>query len=151
MPRATDNLDIESSVFTRYLAGADPSDYVRSKYRDGHRRIPYRLKADEDALDVALAMVARGGPVRARISDAYARVFKPHGVLRQKLTLLLAILENSPDMHRRFTSGGRGLPRAILGIAASLTLFLVSFLAGLLLFGPVHWLLRGRRPRKVVG
>lgn len=133
-------------MFTRYLAGADPSEYVRSRYRDGHRSIPYRLTGDEDALDVALVVVARRGPLRTRIADAYARVFRPRGVLRQKLTLLLAVLENSPGIHRRFTAGGRGLVPAALAIGANLLLFLVSFLAGLVLFGPIHRLLRGRRP-----
>lgn len=146
LPATGNGLDIESSVFTRYLAGREPSDYVRQKYRDGHGAIPYRLRGGEDALDVALVVVARRGPVRTRIADAYARVFRPHGVLRQKLTLLLAILENSPDLHRRFTSGGQGMLRAILAIAGSLLLFLLCFLAGLVFFGPVHRLLRSRRP-----
>lgn len=133
-------------MFTRYLAGRDPSDYVRLKYRDGHRSIPYRLKGDEDAMDVALAVIARRGPRRARMADAYARVFRPHGVLRQKLTLLLAILENSPDSHRQFTAGGRGLLFAVFAIAGSLVLFLLSLLSGIILFGPIHGFLGGRRP-----
>jgi hypothetical protein len=146
LPAPANVLDIESTVFTRYLAGETPSDYVRRKYRDGHRAIPYRTRQDEDALDVALTVVARRGPVRARIADAYARVFRPHGVLRQKLTLLLAILENSPETHRRFTSGGRGRLAAVFSIGGSLLLFGFSLLAGLFFFGPVHRLLRGRRP-----
>jgi len=66
--------------------------------------------------------------------------------LRQKLTLLLAILENSPDTHRRFTSGGRGTFAAVAGIAAGLLLFSLSLLAGFIFLGPAHLLLRGRRP-----
>ena len=133
-------------MFTRYLAGKDPSDYERLKYREGHRAIPYRLKGDEDAMDVALAVIARRGTLRARMADAYARVFRPHGVLRQKLTLLLAILENSPDSHRQYTAGGRGFLLAALAIAGSLVLFLLSLLGGIILFGPMHGFLGGRRP-----
>ena len=146
LPANRNSLDIESSVFSRYLAGSDPSDYVREKYRDGHSAIPYRVQGNEDAFDVALVLVARRGPGRTRIADAYARVFRPHGVLRQKLTLLLAILENSPDLHRRFTAGGRGALLAVLAIAGNLLVFLLSFLAGVVFFGPVHRLLRGRKP-----
>ena len=146
LPANRNSLELESSVFTRYLAGSDPSEYVRDKYRDGHRAIPFRLQGNEDALDVALVLVARRGPRRARIADAYARVFRPHGVLRQKLTLLLAILENSPDQHRRFTAGGRGAWLAIPAIAVNLLFFVLSFLAGMVFFGPVHRLLRGRKP-----
>jgi len=146
LPPPGNTLDIESSAFARYLAGVEPGEYVRQKYRDGHRHIPYRLRGDEDALDVALVVMARRGSLRARIADAYARVFRPHGVLRQKLTLLLAILENAPDTHRALTRGGRGGPFALAGILGSLALFVLSLSAGLLVFGPVHWLLRGRRP-----
>jgi hypothetical protein len=150
LPATSNGLDIESSVFTRYLVGRDPSDYVRQKYRDGHRAIPYRLKADEDAFDVALVIVARRGALRTRIADAYARIFRPHGVLRQKLTLLLAILENSPDTHRQFTAGGRGITLAVPAIGGNLLLFLVSLLAGMVLLGPIHVFLRGRRPQQRV-
>ena len=146
MPVPGNTLDLESAALTRYLAGTGPSDYIRRKYREGHAAIPYRLKGDEDAFDAMLVVVARGGTVRSRVADAYARIFRPHGALRQKLTLLLAILENSPDVHRRFTGGGRGTLAAIAGISASLFIFSISLLAGLLLLGPAHLLLRGRRP-----
>ena len=145
MPVPGNTLDLESSAFARYLAEADPSDYVQRKYREGHAAIPYRVKGGEDAFDAMLVVVARGGPVRSRIADAYARIFRPHGALRQKLTLLLAILENSPETHRRFTSGGSGALAAVLGITASLLVFCLSLLAGFLLLGPAHLLLRGRR------
>ena len=146
MPLPGNTLDLESSAFTRYLAGTSPSDYVRRKYAEGHAAIPYRQTNNEDAFDAVLVLVARGGSVRSRVADAYARIFRPHGALRQKLTLLLAILENSPDTHRRFTSGGNGTLAGILGIAASLLVFSLSLLAGFILLGPAHLLLRGRRP-----
>jgi len=146
LPLPGSTLDQESSAFTRYLAGTRPSDYVSRKYREGHAAIPYRLRNDEDAFDAMLVVVARGGAVRSRVADAYARIFRPHGALRQKLTLLLAILENSPDTHRRFTSGGRGTFAAVAGIAAGLLLFSLSLLAGFIFLGPAHLLLRGRRP-----
>ena len=146
MPVPGNTLDLESSTFTRYLGGSDPSDYIRRKYREGHAAIPYRLTNDGDAFDAMLVVVARGGTVRSRFADAYARIFRPHGALRQKLTLLLAILENSPDTHHEFTRGGKGTVAALAGITASIIVFSLSLLAGLLLLGPAHLLLRGRRP-----
>jgi hypothetical protein len=89
---------------------------------------------------------ARGG-WRVRVADAYARIFRPHGALRQKLTLLLAVLESAPATHREFTSGGSGVAAAIGRSALSLLGFGVAFLTGLLLLGPVHLVLSRARPR----
>src|SRR5262245_30972246 len=107
-------LAAECRAFTRYLIGQDPDPYVVARYQDGHAAIPYRRSASRVPIDGALVLFASRGRVRARIADAYARVFRPHGALRQKLTLLLAVLENAPATHRRFTSGGNGLFRAWL-------------------------------------
>jgi hypothetical protein len=137
--------EAECTVFTRYLTGRLPADYVLKKYRAGHETIPYRRLGEEDAFDILLVVVARGGTIRARIADAYARVMRPYGVLRQKLTLLLAVLENAPDHHRDFTSGGRGIFSAVLGIGWSLLSFALSFTAGFVILGPLHAMLRGRK------
>ncbi len=144
MSTPADRLDIESRVFSRYLTGHDPSEYVRSRYREGHHAIPYR-RSGYDALDIMLTLVASKGPRRARMADAYARFFRPHGVLRQKLTLLLAVLENAPGTHRSLTRGGRGLAEALLAIAGGILAFGAALVAGMLLFGPMHPFLRGRR------
>jgi hypothetical protein len=133
-------LSAECRALSRYLTGRDPDAYVLARYEAGHRTIPYR-RAGRNPIDGALVLFASKGPIRARIADAYARVFRPHGALRQKITLLLAILENAPATHRRFTSGGSGLAAAIWGIAGALIGFGFSLLAGMLLLGPAHLLL----------
>ena len=140
----------ECRVFTRYLTGQPPTDYVVRKYQQGHQAIPYRLKGEEDAFDVFLAIAARRGPFMARIADAYARRARPHGVLRQKLSLLLAILENSPSDHRRFTAGGRGILLAWLVTGYCLARFVFFTLVGTLFFGPLKLLLKGRKPARQV-
>lgn len=141
-------LEAECRAFTRYLIRQAADPYIVARYQDGHRGIPFRRAGRRDAVDGMLVLFASHGGWRVRVADAYARVFRPHGVLRQKLTLLLAILENAPATHRQLTSGGRGLGGAIGRIALALLGFGVAFLGGMLLLGPAHLVLsRARRPR----
>jgi hypothetical protein len=140
-------LSAECRAFTRYLTGRDSDAYVLARYQAGHHSIPYRGAGARSPIDGALVLFASKGPVRARVADAYARVFRPHGALRQKLTLLLAILENAPATHRRFTSGGKGLAAAVFGIAGALIGFGFFLALGVLLLGPAHLLLSRAAPR----
>jgi hypothetical protein len=86
-------------------------------------------------VDEALVRFASGGPLRARVADAYARIFRPRGLLRRKLILAFAILESSRGFHEDFTSGHRGggwstwlvLARVGAGFALALGLGIVPF------------------------
>jgi len=79
------------------------------------------------------------GTVTAGLADAYARFVRPTGVLRQKLVLMCAVLENSPETHARFNSAAVGSRVTILA-----RLLLVGFTAALnitaamLLLAPLH-------------
>jgi len=144
--RAGPALDAECRAFTRYLIRQDPDPYTVARYQDGHRGIPFRRTGRRDAVDGMLVLFASHGGWRARVADAYARVFRPHGVLRQKLTLLLAILENAPATHRQLTSGGRGIGGAIGRVALALLGFGVALLVGVFLLGAAHLVLSRARP-----
>ncbi len=128
---------------SRYLTGHPPTAYVVRKYIDGHEAIPFRRYPSADPLDAALAMFARRGSISARIADAYARLARPHGILRQKLTLLLAVLENAPPHYRELTSGSPhgSLVRALLETTWSLASFAGALAAGVLILGPLHFIL----------
>jgi hypothetical protein len=144
--RAGPALDAECRAITRYLIRQDPDPYVVLRYREGHRGIPFRRTGQRDAVDGMLVLFASHGGWRARVADAYSRIFRPHGVLRQKLTLLLAILENAPVTHRQFTTGGRGMAGAIGSSALALLGFGVALSAGVILLGPGHLVLSRARP-----
>lgn len=135
----------ECRTFTRYLTGRGPDAYVEKKYIEGHGVI---LRDAEPALpiDATLLRFAAAGVIRTRIADAYARIFRPHGPLRRKLIFLFAVLENSKEFHRDFTSGSDGTPWvAALRIAASLTVFLLALGAGVVRFAPQQWFVRAPR------
>jgi hypothetical protein len=126
-------------MFTRYLVGRSPSDYVATKYRDGHRVIPYRDTPGTLRIDSFLVRVAGRGIVLVWLADAYARIFRRHGPLRQKLVLLTAILESSPSFHEDMNGSKRtsriGVYLALLAMGLG---FAVRLAVAMLVFGPVH-------------
>lgn len=136
-------LTAECRVFCRYLAGVTPDEYIQSWYRRGHAAIPYRLTGALDRFDRVLVRFARLGAAAARMADAYARRFRSCGVLRQKLVLLLAILEHAPGSGlTRGWSRGRAAFWVVVvwsGVASG-----AALLFGVVLLGPVHLLLAGR-------
>ena len=134
-----DTLRREAEVFTRYLVAEGPSEYVASKYRDGHRAIPYVHGQGGVPVDIFLVRVARWGRLAVRLADSYARIFRRTGPLRQKLVLLAAILESSPQYHIRFQSSEATSRPLVYGRLAGIALgFAVRLAIGVLVFGPVH-------------
>jgi hypothetical protein len=129
----------EAEVFTRYLVARSPSDYVAAKYRDGHRVIPYRGTTGTLPIDVFLVRAARRGVVSVWLADAYARIFRRHGPLRQKLVLLTAILESSPSFHEDINgSKSTSRVRVYLELLAMGLGFAARLAVATLAFGPVQ-------------
>jgi hypothetical protein len=132
-------LGLECRVFTGYLAGRTPDEYIRLRYERGHARIPYRLAGGLSAADRAVLRVARLGPVPARMADIYSRFFLPTGALRQKLVLLFAVLENSPETQAWFNTAAEGAPVTLLGgLMVSGIVSAVLLVAGIICIGPLH-------------
>jgi hypothetical protein len=143
-PAAETALDRECRVFAAHLLGYAPDPYVRGKYTEAHRVVP-GLGAG-DRFDRFLLRFARAHRVSASIADAYARIFAPASTLRQKLVVLLAILETSAPAFRLVDAppgGPRGWVLVHLGIRASGAL--LSLALGTLLLGPARVLLSERR------
>ncbi len=138
----------ECRVFARYLAGMPPTRYVLERYAAAQASLP-TAPHQAPRIDRLLLGVATPGVPLCRIADAYARWCRPRGLLRQKLVLALAVLENSPPAHRSLTAATTAPPlRILLGIAGSLALGLGALLAGLIAFGPIHLVLGGGNPRR---
>jgi len=93
----TTGLERECRVLCRHLVRRDPSGYVIGKYLDLHRQKPM---ACENRFDTLLLKMGSKRPFLTKFCDAYARFFRPHTCLRQKLIYLLAILEVSPEFSR---------------------------------------------------
>jgi hypothetical protein len=92
-------------------------------------------------IDRWLLQVALTGAAGARLADTYARIFRPHGPLRHRLVLLLAILENSPHFHEQLDRATLGSPLGImLELGATGVGFLMRLALGLVCFAPVQLL-----------
>ena len=130
-------------MFTQYLLAREPTPYVRQQYAAAHQ---VRADALQPAsrFDTITVAFARRGSFWARVADAYCRLFRPRGALRQKLVLLLAILEVSPPFYRDVDEV-RGPPLLqVVILAGSALAFTVSLLVGGLVLAPLQLVVRGK-------
>lgn len=135
-PGHPDRLDEECEAFCRYLTRAAASPYVKHKYREGHEHLPTVPRLWFDDLLLALS---RRGAWGVGWADAYLRWFRPQSVVRLKLTLALAVLENTPPYHTAMTAGLTGTPLALMvRVAARGTLYLVQACVGSIVLAPLH-------------
>jgi hypothetical protein len=126
----------ECRLFSRYLVGRDPDAYVLGRYVSLQ---PAALKGAPALapLDALLLKTARSSLFGLRIADAYARIFRPRCLLRRKLILTFAILENSRGFHSRFTSGvSSSYVLALVRIAAAVMGFGLALTASVFVIGP---------------
>ena len=137
----------ECRLFTRYLLGREPDAYVLERY------VSLQIAAVRGApapvsLDSLLLNTARSNVFALRCADAYARIFRPQCLLRRKLILIFAILENSQGFPSRFTSGvSSSYVFALARIAATLTGFALTLIASLFVIVP-RALLTGWQSRR---
>ena len=144
---ADDRLQRECRTFTRYLTAREPDDYVQEKYDAGQAAV-LRGMTPIGAFDEQLVRFAAAGGWRVRVADAYTRILRPRCVLRRKLILLFAILENSGPYHRHFTAGGSGSSwRAGLHLLAASAGFVFALAIGIVVLAPRRLAARdSRRP-----
>lgn len=139
-------LEDECVTFTRYLVDAPPSPHVRQAYLRAHAQGIVPPPAGTTAYDLALLRAARRGGLSCRAADVHARFFRPGGLLRRKLVLLLAILETDGEGRGRVDEATPGGPVGLVLRFAALGL--VS--AGLLVLGlPFFMLARSDAPAEL--
>jgi len=146
-----DELDSECRVFCQYLIGLKPNDYVLEKYREAHRSSHLYRVSDSNSFERILTNFASISPLAARVSDVYGFLLLKNSLLRRKLVLLLAILENSVPSHSYFGSVIEGgIAMLILRLAWRASLSLVALLIGVVFVGPFHLfvLLRSKLHRR---
>jgi hypothetical protein len=127
----------ECRVFCRYLIGREPSAYIVAKYVSGHASWPEAVR--DDALDRALLACASTAPWMTGVADTYAALARRQAVLRRKLILLLAILENAADTHTACdTPIASGRAATVARIAVSGLAWTGRVLVSVVVFGVVH-------------
>jgi hypothetical protein len=140
-------LDRECAVFCRYLIGQQPNEYVKEKYRAGHRAGSL-WNGGECSADAFLVKVAGIAPWITKLVDSYARVFRPSSTVRKKLVLLLAILESCAPTHAYLDAVDSGaVPLLFLRLICRCVIFVLVLTLGVLLLFPVELALRGNVKR----
>ena len=125
----------ECDTFTRYLCGLPADEYIRRKYVDA--QLYLTPMADEHPVDRALLEAGRRGGGHLSSADIYAKFFRPRTPLRQKLIIVLAIIENAPSTHRYLNSAaGGGFILSVFRILGLLAGTAVGLIIGVLRFGP---------------
>lgn len=134
-PEMIDEHAADCDTFTRYLCGTPADDYIRGKYAVALELL--NTAAEDEPIDRALLEAGRRGGFHLTSADCYAKFFRPRTALRQKLIIVLAIIENAPNTHRYLNSAaGGGFFLTILRIFALLTGTAIAMTAGVLRFGP---------------
>jgi len=135
-----DRLDSECAVFCRYLIGADPSPATTALYRRAHELGTLAPRESDGRFQHALVALARWGTWPARLADCHSRIFSQAGLLRRKLTLVLALLECDPTAFERVDRVDCSSLLSF-GLRAGLlaALFVLTLAAGLLVFLPLRF------------
>jgi len=138
-------LERECRVFAHYLTGREPSRYIIEKYLDFHQKIGVR--GGEARFDRFLVSSAARGPYWTRMADSYGTLFRKNSILREKLVVVLALLECAPPT---FEGLDRVPPGGLAGAGLRLLLggmnYALALLISSLLFSPVRlWMAAGER------
>jgi len=138
-------LERECRVFARYLTGQEPSRYVIEKYQDFHQKIGVR--GGSARFDRFLVSTAARGLYWTRLADSYGTLFRRNSALREKLVVVLALLECAPPAFETLDRvPGGGLAGAALRMAGGGMRYALALLVGVLLFSPARlWMGTGER------
>ena len=103
-----DDIALECRAFARFLANSEATPYVMSHYARLRPTAALSETTSARIIERGLLAAARLGSLPLRMADGYARFFLPRALLRRRLLLLLAILENSPGSERHLNSSIEG-------------------------------------------
>ena len=137
---STGLLERECRHLTQYLTGDRPEDYVMAKYVEGHKTA--KLGKDANQFDALLIKIASRNMLFTKLTDVYTRVFYRNAVFRQKLVLLLAIIECCSMSSTYIDSVSEGArPLIYLKLLARAILFALLLFVSATAFVPLHVLM----------
>ncbi len=133
--RNESDLMAECELFTNYLIGRSPDEYIQAKYLQGHAAA--NLEKDAGLLDAILIRTANSNSFFLKLADVYTSIFYRNAVLRKKLLLMLAILECCKATYHEVdkVSNSSGI---IFGIRLfqKAFIFLLSLFISIIIFSP---------------
>jgi NADH dehydrogenase len=134
-------LNKECGVFCRYLLNVQPNEYVLRKYYAGHMAGNAGFQTHESAFDRFSIKFSKFGRYATRLVDSYTRIFSRRSVFRNKLVLLLAILESTSPYNKRLDRVYSSRKATFyLSLLTNCLIFGFTFLLSLVVLGPIHLL-----------
>ena len=127
-------LETEARIFGRYLVGRDPGDALVARYVAAcgtHFAAP--PPADEAAV---LAWIRRH-PWSVGLLDAASGLLRPGGTLRNRILLMAAILESTPEFADHFLPQHVGPLALVARVGVAGTIAVASAVAGAVLLKTV--------------
>lgn len=126
----------EFRVFAAHLGTTEPPPDSVAAYRRGYARTE---AIPTDGVDRWLARIASRSPGWCALADCYARLVRPHGLLRRKLVLALAVLEAGPVTHADYDEARPApMPTAWATVVLHGLRWLATLTAAILVLGPRH-------------
>jgi len=95
----------EFATFARFLGSPAPGADAALAYRRAHAAA---AAVKSDTFDRWLVAIARRSVLGCAVAESYARLARPHGLLRRKLVLTLAVLEFTPHEHTQYDTARPG-------------------------------------------
>lgn len=134
----------ECRAFAKHLAAVPADDLIIRHYAQS--LLARQLDVPQNAFEALTLRLARRGGFILRLTDGYCGLLHRRGILRRRLILLLAILEQSPTAHAQVhRSRNEHAILAIARLAAIGLTALASLIASIVVLAPAHVLL-ARRP-----
>lgn len=141
-------INAECRVYTRYLTGQLPDDYISKKYAEAlspGQPLGQGLQVRFDALLLRLAAIH---PLFTRAVDAFSRFFYTNSTLRKRLIMLLALLETQAATAAELDYPDKaGMTEFMLAMIMQLTVFAILLGVATLFLLPLK-LLFGKQPVK---
>ena len=128
-----DDLEREGALLARYLLGrgaAGSLDHVPVRYASACRRL---FPEPAPPGDLALLRFVTRHPLTLPCLDAAAGLLLPRSMLRQKLILMLPILETAPELAGSFLPSAKPRFQVLAGLAGTGASVALKTLAGLAL------------------
>jgi hypothetical protein len=136
----------EARTFASYLGAPSYPSEISERY---HRAIQDWRATPSDRFDAWLVRLAGMSPGLTAIADTYARLARPYGDLRRRLTLMLALLETHGATHAAYDrarpSSTAGAWLALAGVG---TLWALRALVAVVICAPAHLLLGAKAPTR---
>jgi NADH dehydrogenase len=129
----------ECGLLTRYLVGQQPSDYVIEKFVEAHK---FSSIFDESKLKPFERFLLRNATrniFTLKVIDAYSAFFSRSSILRNKLILMVAILESCTPSYRSFDPHPTApVIQILLNLFANGLGFAVAFALAILILIPIQ-------------